>query len=69
MTGYMIAVWRSVGDEFIRIGDIVAETTGNKLRGAFRYHSTYLERIDASPVDPISLPLQQNSFTLSGALV
>ena len=69
MTSYMIAVWRSVGGEFIRIGDIVVEITGNKGKSAFRYHSTYLERSDASPVDPISLPLQKNSFTLSDALI
>ena len=26
MTGYFITVWRSVGAEFVQIGDIVAET-------------------------------------------
>lgn len=64
MIGYWIRVWRSVGGEFIRVGDIAAEAMGYAGKGAFRYHDSYLGREDAVPLDPISLPLSPLPFNM-----
>jgi serine/threonine-protein kinase HipA len=69
MAGYVLTVWRSVGSDFVRVGDIVAEVKGTGGRGAFRYAASYLYRPDAAPVDPISLPLQAAPFTLPNSLI
>ena len=42
-------------------------STDGRANGAFRYEQAYLERKDAFPVDPVSLPLGSETFTAPGA--
>jgi serine/threonine-protein kinase HipA len=46
-------------------GEMICEIGGDgRGRGAFRYVSDYLTRVDSFPLDPVSLPLREGEFTI-----
>ena len=61
---YRIKVWdRSNGDPQ-PVGEMVCEIADSgRIRSAFRYDRDYLGRDDAFALDPVSLPLNDNSFS------
>ncbi len=62
---YRIRVWdRSIGDHR-PVGEMVCEIVeSGRARSAFRYEHAYLERDDAFALDPVSLPLKSDSFSI-----
>ncbi|QEM67902.1 type II toxin-antitoxin system HipA family toxin [Geobacter sp. FeAm09] len=59
---YRLNVWSRLTSEIL-VGDMVCEIDDYGLaRGAFRYSPGFLEHVDAFPLDPVSLPLQQEIF-------
>ena len=60
-----IRVWEQSTGIHRLVGEIVCEIAENgQGRGAFRYEREFLERGDAFPLDPVSLPLRQESFVV-----
>jgi len=62
---YRIRVWdRSSGDHR-PVGEMVCEIAeGGRAKGAFRYEREYLQMDDAYALDPVSLPLKPDSFSI-----
>ncbi|MEI6206832.1 MAG: type II toxin-antitoxin system HipA family toxin [Desulfuromonadales bacterium] len=62
---YRIRVWEHSTGYSHPVGEMVCEIGGNgKGRGAFRYEREFLERDDAFALDPVSLPLKPESFSV-----
>lgn len=62
---YRIRVWEKTRGEHLPVGEMVCDIAENGLgKGAFRYERNYLERDDAFALDPVSLPLKPESFSL-----
>lgn len=62
---YRIRTWEQVSGEHRPVGEMVCEISADgRAKGAFRYEKEYLERKDAFPMDPVSLPLTSESFTI-----
>jgi serine/threonine-protein kinase HipA len=60
---YRIEVWLSLAVDRILAGEMVCEIGDDgKERGAFRYSPDYLRRADAFALDPVTLPLRDESF-------
>jgi len=59
---YHLNIWsRLIGETLA--GEMVCEIDDHGLaRGAFRYSQSFLEHANAFPLDPVALPLQQESF-------
>lgn len=62
---YRIEVWIATAEQGVLAGEMVCEIdSGGKGRGAFRYVSSYLEQTRAIALDPFSLPLSDEQFTV-----
>lgn len=64
MMTYLLDVWVNLAGQLIKAGEFVCEinSSNGKGRGAFRYSKDYLVHPAAYPLDPVSLPLGENSF-------
>jgi len=64
MMAYLVDVWVSLAGQQVKAGEFVCEinSTNGKGRGAFRYSKDYLGHPAAYSLDPVSLPLGENSF-------
>lgn len=61
---YRVLVWECSAGEQRAVGEMVTEIADSgRARSAFRYDADYLARNDAFALDPVSLPLKQDSFT------
>ena len=62
---YRIRVWdRSTGDHF-PVGEMICEIAeSGRAKGAFRYEREYLDRNGVFALDPVSLPLKSESFSV-----
>jgi len=62
---YRIRAWERSTGKHRPVGEMVCEIAENGMgRGAFRYEREYLERDDAFALDPVSLPLKPESFSV-----
>lgn len=62
---HRIKVWERTAEEHRPVGEMVCEIAENgRSKGAFRYDREYLERGDAFALDPVSLPLKPDSFSI-----
>jgi len=62
---YRLSVWVRLAGE-VPVGEIVCEISDNgRANGAFRYASDFLQSKDAFPLDPVSLPLRTEPFTVN----
>ena len=60
---HRIREWELSSGTYCLVGEMVCEIAGNSPgKGAFRYEREYLERGDAFPMDPVSLPLKPDTF-------
>ena len=60
-----IKVWERTAGEHQPVGEMVCDFSDNGHgKGAFRYDREYLERDDAFALDPVSLPLKPDSFSI-----
>ena len=63
---YRLKVWEQTTGVQLPVGEMVCEINGNgQAKGAFRYDQGFLERSDAFAVDPVSLPLKTDSFSIN----
>lgn len=66
---YRIKVWEKSTGVHRPVGEIISEIAENgRVKSAFRYDQEYLGRADAFSLDPSSLPLKQETFTIDRAL-
>lgn len=66
---YRIKVWEKSTGVHRPVGKIISEIAENgRAKSAFRYDQEYLGRADAFSLDPSSLPLKQETFTIDRAL-
>lgn len=62
---YRIDVWIALAEKSILAGEMVCEIdSGGRGRGAFRYVSSYLGQSGAIALDPFSLPLSDEQFSV-----
>ncbi len=60
-----IKVWERTAEGHRPVGEMVCEIADNgRAKGAFRYDREYLERGDAFALDPVSLPMKPDSFSI-----
>jgi len=63
---YKILVWERSRGEHQPVGEVVCDVEeSGRTRSAFRYKSDYLSRPDAFTLDPVSLPLREETFSHS----
>lgn len=62
---FRVAVWSRLTGVHRPVGEMVCEIeeTG-RGKGAFRYDRTFLQQEDAFALDPVSLPLSPETFTV-----
>ncbi len=61
---YRIRVWERSSGDSRPVGVMICEIEeSGRARSAFRYEHEYLERKDAFPLDPVSIPLKFDSFS------
>jgi len=66
MSMYLIDIWVSLSGQQIKAGELVCKINpaNGKGKGAFRYSKDFLDHPAAYALDPISLPLGENDFTV-----
>jgi len=66
MNTHLLGVWISIAGQYIKAGEIVCEITSNNgnAQGAFRYTKEYLALPDAYALDPVSLPLDEQTYSI-----
>ena len=64
MMAYFLDTWANLAGQQVKAGEMVCEIdpSNGRGRGAFRYSDEYLSHVDAYALDPVSLPLGENSF-------
>jgi len=67
MIAFLIDIWVNLVGQQVKAGDFICEidTSNGKGRGAFRYSKEYLNHPTAYALDPVSLPLVENSFPVN----
>jgi serine/threonine-protein kinase HipA len=61
---YRIKVWARLAGDQRPVGEMICEIAeSGRARSAFRYEREFLERSDAFALDPVSLPLNADTFT------
>lgn len=62
---YRIDIWERTSGEYMIAGELVCEIADSgRAHGAFRYSREYLARDNAFPLDPVSLHLKTDTFTI-----
>ena len=62
---YRIRVWERTAGDHQSVGEMVTEIAeSGRARSAFRYEREYLEKKDTFALDPVSLPLKSDSFSV-----
>jgi len=66
MLKYLVDVWVNLNGQQVKAGEFVCEIapSNGKGRGAFRYSGEYLGHTTAYALDPVALPLGENSFSI-----
>jgi len=66
MIVYLVDVWVNLAGQQLAAGEFVCEInpSNGKGKGAFRYTDRYLHHPGAYALDPVSLPLSENSSTI-----
>ncbi len=63
---YRLRVWEQTTGKQLPVGEMVNEISGNgQGKGAFRYDQEFLERSNTFAVDPVSLPLKTDTFSIN----
>ncbi|MFZ4856704.1 MAG: type II toxin-antitoxin system HipA family toxin [Desulfuromonadaceae bacterium] len=63
---YRLRVWEQSTGSQLPVGEMVCEISSNgQAKGAFRYKQEFLERIDTFAVDPVSIPLKTDTFSIN----
>jgi len=65
---YKINVWERSLENPRLVGEMICDLTGGRAKSAFRYDSSYLNSKCHICIDPVSLPLNTETFVVSSSL-